>query len=49
MMQALRQSRLLESVDRSNHRILDWNGLARTGDFDPGYLHLTDRPIAQPA
>lgn len=49
MMQALRQSRLLESVERSSHRILDWNGLALTGDFDPGYLHLSDRQVAQAA
>lgn len=47
-LQALRQARLVESVDRSMHRILDWAALLRRGDFDPAYLHLSDKPVAQP-
>jgi CRP-like cAMP-binding protein len=41
-LQALRQARLLESVERSVHRIIDWRKLAEVGDFDPGYLHFGD-------
>jgi CRP-like cAMP-binding protein len=26
-------------------KVLDWPGLARTGDFDPAYLHLKDRRL----
>jgi CRP-like cAMP-binding protein len=47
MMQALRQARLLESVERSKHRVLDWTGLACAGEFDPSYLHLADKQVAQ--
>lgn len=46
-LQALRQARLLENVERSVHRILDWSRLASAGDFDAGYLHLGDAPKLQ--
>lgn len=48
-MQVLRQALLIESVDRSMQRILDWNGLARVGDFDASYLHLGGRMEAKAA
>ena len=39
-LQALRQAMLIESVERSQHRIVDWKGFATVGEFDPAYLHL---------
>ena len=47
-LQGLRQSGLLQSVERSIERILDWEGLAAAGDFDPQYLHLCSRGELQP-
>nr|WP_283937911.1 helix-turn-helix domain-containing protein [Sphingomonas caseinilyticus] len=44
-LQVLRQAGLLEIADRSTHRILDWNGLARIGEFDPTYLQLGPRSL----
>lgn len=48
-LQALRQERMVETVDRSMHRILDWGALLRRGNFDAAYLHISDNPVAQPA
>ena len=48
-LQSLRQARLVETVDRSLQRILNWKALAGAGDFDPAYLHLADEAIALPA
>lgn len=49
-LQALRQARLLETVDRSFQRIVDWDRLALAGDFDPAYLQLGgDTPILDAA
>ena len=47
-LQYLRQLGLIESAERSTHRILDWKGLMKLGDFNPSYLHLngTSRSIA---
>lgn len=42
-LQRLRNDGLIETVDRSTQRILDWKGLAKVGEFDPGYLHIDDR------
>ena len=39
-LQVLRKARLLESVERSMQRILDWEGLAGLGDFNSAYLRL---------
>ena len=47
-LQGLRQERLIETVDRSIQRILDWGGLAKAGDFHPGYLHMGEE-LAAPA
>ena len=48
-LQALRQSLLMESIERSTQRILDWDRLARLGDFDLSYLHFNTTPAAQAA
>lgn len=49
-LQALRQARLLETVDRSFQRIVDWDRLALAGDFDATYLQLGgDTPILDAA
>lgn len=45
-LQGLREAKLIESDGRSMHRILDWKGLAKLGDFDPTYLQLDERPEA---
>lgn len=39
-LKGLRQSRLLETIERSSVRILDWAGLSAAGDFDSNYLQL---------
>jgi CRP-like cAMP-binding protein len=39
-LQRLRSEGLIDTIDRSIQRILDWDGLARVGDFNPGYLHF---------
>jgi CRP-like cAMP-binding protein len=41
-LQRLRNEGLIETVDRSVQRILNWKGLAKVGEFDPGYLHIND-------
>ena len=43
-LQSLRQDGLLQRVERSIERILDWNRLADVGDFDADYLHLRGEP-----
>ena len=48
-LQGLRQSGLLETAERSTQRILNWEGLARTGEFDSAYLHLDGVPISRAA
>lgn len=48
-LQSLRQDGLIESVERSIQRILDWEGLTRVGEFDPTYLHLGMGPKRQAA
>jgi CRP-like cAMP-binding protein len=45
-LQALRQHGLLQRVERSVERILDWDGLVKAGDFDIQYLHLGDLEAA---
>lgn len=48
-LQGLRQEGLIESVDRSVQRIVDWSGLSEVGEFDPAYLRLgvdRDEPSA---
>ncbi|HXG80909.1 MAG TPA: Crp/Fnr family transcriptional regulator [Sphingomicrobium sp.] len=37
-LQSLRKSGLVESVEKSLHRVRDWRGLCEAGDFDPTYL-----------
>lgn len=39
-LQRLRSDGLIQSVDRSIQRIVDWRALARLGEFDPSYLHI---------
>ena len=41
-LQRLRNEGLIDTVDRSIQRILNWNGLAKVGEFDPGYLHIDE-------
>ena len=48
-LQGLRQDGLLESVERSMQRILDWKGLVAAGDFDPSYLHLGEASVSEAA
>lgn len=48
-LQALRSEDLLESVERSMQRILDWDGLVAAGDFNPAYLHLDCVPQSRAA
>ena len=38
--QGLRQERLLDTLERSTMRILDWNRLASIGDFSSAYLQM---------
>jgi hypothetical protein len=45
-LQALRQDGLLQRVERSVERILDWDGLVKAGDFDTQYLHFGDLEAA---
>lgn len=44
-LQRLRGEGLIDTVDRSIQRILDWKDLARVGDFDPGYLRIDPSPM----
>lgn len=48
-LQVLRQASLIESVERSQQRILDWDGLAKVGQFDAAYLHLEGKIEAKAA
>ena len=41
-LQELRRDKLI-SLNRGKLRVLDWDALAKAGDFDPNYLHLRDR------
>lgn len=41
-LQSLKRDGLVDVHDRMIH-ILDWRGLSRLGDFDPGYLHIAKR------
>jgi CRP-like cAMP-binding protein len=46
-LQKLRAERLIETVDRSIQRIVDWDRLAKAGDFTPDYLQFDRRlPLA---
>lgn len=48
-LQGLRHDRLLDTLERSIMRILDWKALASAGDFHAGYLRLTgSRQAASP-
>ena len=40
-LQALRSDRLIE-LKNSTFKVLDWEALQETGDFDPEYLHFTE-------
>ena len=44
-LQELRKHNLIE-LNGSKLTVLDWDGLKRTGDFDPTYLHLTQLDAA---
>lgn len=44
-LQRLRSDGLIQSVDRSIQRILDWHGLAKLGEFHPAYLHIDPDPL----
>ena len=41
-LQGLRHDLLLDTLERSVMRILDWGGLALIGDFNSAYLRLND-------
>lgn len=43
-LQRLRNEELIDRNERLGQRVLDWDGLARVGDFDPGYLNLGFEP-----
>jgi CRP-like cAMP-binding protein len=46
-LQKLRSEGLIETIDRSTQRIVDWDRLAKAGDFTPDYLQLDRRlPLA---
>ncbi|QIK95530.1 Crp/Fnr family transcriptional regulator [Sphingomonas sp. HDW15A] len=44
-LQLLRSEGLIDTIDRSIHRILDWKGLVKAGDFHPGYLKLDEEAM----
>ena len=42
-LQRLRQDRLVDTLERSIMRILDWSKLVTVGDFDSAYLRMGQR------
>ena len=45
VLQEIRAAKLI-TLNRGVLKILDWEGLAQAGQFDPNYLHLENQPRA---